>query len=163
MSPIFRLQPLGREHAEGYVALLADAGTAPYISDRGVLERDAALAQLQAIGARNVAGSAQVYQAIVDGVSGEFLGYVAAHDLHGATCPISYAILPSQRRRGIATVALRLLLDHLRQHAAAEWIEARTHADNRSSQALLRASGFVHVAHASPATGQREVFRRRNR
>lgn len=149
------------DHAEGYAALFADAGTAPYISEQGVLTRVAAVAKLQQIAAQNAADFAQVYFAIVDGGAREFLGYVAAHDLRGGVCPISYAVLPRHRRSGVAKAAVRRLLDHLARQAAVEWIEARTHPDNTASQATLLACGFEQTASVDGPTGRREVFRKK--
>ena len=149
------------DHAEGYAALFADDRTAPYISDQGVLARAAAVAKLQEIAARGIADPTQIHFAIVRGGAREFLGYVAAHDLRGGICPISYAVLPLHRRQGVAQAALRRLLDYLARQAAAAWIEARTHPDNRASQATLLACGFEPVASVDGPTGRRDVFRKR--
>lgn len=88
------------EHAEGYAALLADDRTAPYISDQGVLARAAAVAKLQQIAPRGITDPTQIHFAIVRGGVREFLGYVAAHDLRGGICPISYAVLPPSPAAG---------------------------------------------------------------
>lgn len=149
------------DHAEGYIALLSDTATAACISEEGPLSRDAAIAKLQRLARQSATDSAQAYFAIIHGVSGEFLGYAAAHNRHAEICPISYAILPRHRRQGVAKAAIHALLDHLSPHSSAEWIEARTHPENIASIATLRSCGFVCIAQADNQMTQRVVYRRK--
>ncbi len=58
---------------------------------------------------------------------------------------IGYAIVPSQRRRGYATQALRLLAERAQSLGAATLI-AETEVDNDGSQGVLTKVGFVRYA-----------------
>jgi RimJ/RimL family protein N-acetyltransferase len=58
---------------------------------------------------------------------------------------IGYGIVASERRKGHATQALRLLIDHARELGAAT-LFAETEVDNEPSQAVLQRVGFIRYA-----------------
>jgi RimJ/RimL family protein N-acetyltransferase len=58
---------------------------------------------------------------------------------------IGYGIVPSQRRKGLATQALRLLVEHA-QGLGASTLSAETEVDNEGSQGVLTKVGFARFA-----------------
>lgn len=143
---------------EGYAALLADVNTAVYISEEGPIARDAAIAKLQQITARQAVDPAQAYFAIVRRSTQEFIGYVAAHAVTSNICPISYAILPAHRRRGFAKAAILQLCFDLSAHSSIQWFEGSTHPENSASCATLTACGFSRLQ--ATYHSQRTIYRK---
>ena len=153
------LQPLSYKYLDGYVELLSDLSTARYISDVGPLSRDQAKDKMESI---NSNGNNQQYFAITSEIDDMFLGYIAAHDLSSSVCPISYAILPKYRRRGVASTAIRKIQNYIFEKEGIESIEALTHVGNEGSKELLRSLDFDHIGTADTAKGKREKFKKSN-
>jgi RimJ/RimL family protein N-acetyltransferase len=90
--------------------------------------------------------------AMVDGDTGELLGSI---ELSGST--IGYWVAPSARGRGVATRALRLLVDW----APARPLRLTTHPANLASQRVAEKAGFRRVGtttdHAVFQDGTREA------
>jgi RimJ/RimL family protein N-acetyltransferase len=87
-------------------------------------------------------------------------GFKGAPDSAGAV-EIGYAILESQRRRGYATAAVRLLLDIAAAEPNARLVRAVISPDNAASIAVVTRAGFTHqgdVMH--PQDGRQLLFTR---
>ncbi len=82
--------------------------------------------------------------AIVDAISGELAGNIAADRLTDETAEVSYWIAPGFRGRGLASHAI----GQMRSWIAANWqvrrIELWTHAENIASQHAAENAGFHH-------------------
>jgi RimJ/RimL family protein N-acetyltransferase len=138
MSAEVYLRCLTVDDAEGYATLMSDSNTVVHIAEHPPLSYTESKAKLERI----IHETSQIYMAIINHASGQFVGYIAAHDLNANICPISYAILPNQRRKGFAKAAIKKLLTLIKDQTPAEWTEARVHPENKASQATLTACDF---------------------
>ena len=162
-TPRICLKSLTLHYADGYAALLTDSETAKYISEENSFTHSGAIAKLQHIIERNTANSDQVYLGIVSESSQEFIGYVAAHKIKNQVCPISYAVLPLHRRKGVAQAAITLLLDYLSKSTEVKYAEALTHPGNTGSITTLQACGFTLGDSLAKNAHDRTVYRKRIR
>ena len=79
---------------------------------------------------------------VVDGQVVGDAGFHGPPPLDGpAEVEIGYQVVPACRRRGIATRACALLLEHAWRHGA-DVVRAETEPANLASRAVLRANGF---------------------
>jgi RimJ/RimL family protein N-acetyltransferase len=76
--------------------------------------------------------------AIVDAVSGDFLGSI---ELSGDSGSIGYWVAPNARGRGVATRALRLLCGWARRRP----LRLTTHRENIASQRVAEKAGFRRI------------------
>ena len=85
---------------------------------------------------------------VVDAASGELLGQVSWHAVsYGVTAAseawnIGRVLLPAARGRGVGTVVLRLLVEHLFATTDVDRIEAGTEVDNQAARKSLGRAGF---------------------
>ena len=70
------------------------------------------------------------------------LGWVQATVTNGLAV-ISYAMLPSERGRGVATEAVRTLTRWLHEQPGTTAVEAHIDAENRASQSVAAKAGFT--------------------
>lgn len=70
------------------------------------------------------------------------LGWVQATVSHGLAV-IAYAILPSERGRGVATEAVRAVTRWLHEQPGTTAVEAAIDPENRASQAVAAKAGFT--------------------
>jgi RimJ/RimL family protein N-acetyltransferase len=80
------------------------------------------------------------YQVVVDGQAVGDIGFHGPLD-DQQQVTIGYQVVPSSRRRGLATAACALII-HLAWSAGARRLLASTDADNVASQQVLRRNGF---------------------
>jgi RimJ/RimL family protein N-acetyltransferase len=82
-------------------------------------------------------------------VNGNVVGWVDFdHDrswLHDDEVNLGYNVFGPSRRRGYATRAVLLLMDHLREHSDWRFATLLIHPDNVRSLAVARRAGFVQV------------------
>jgi RimJ/RimL family protein N-acetyltransferase len=137
-----RLEPLGSSHLEGLAELGRDPDVqrftyvpSPWVEgfERRWLER-----YDQPDGER--AGFA-----IVDEVSGEFLGMAALVrlDSAGREAEAGYIVAPAARGRGIAVRALRLLTEWSLQELKLERVELRIEVENEPSIRVAERAGYL--------------------
>ena len=137
-----RLEPLGSAHLEGLAELGRDPDVqrftyvpSPWVEgfERRWLER-----YDQPDGER--AGFA-----IVDEVSGEFLGMAALVRVDSAAreAEAGYIVAPAARGRGVAVRALRLLTDWSLQELELERVELRIEVENEPSIRVAERAGYV--------------------
>jgi RimJ/RimL family protein N-acetyltransferase len=137
-----RLEPLGKAHLEGLAELGRDADVqrftyvpSPWVEgfERRWLER-----YDQPNGQR--AGFA-----IVDAVSGEFLGMAALVklDKEAREAEAGYIVAPAARGRGVAVRALQLLTEWSLQELGLERVELRIEVENVPSLRVAERAGYV--------------------
>ena len=137
-----RLEPLGSAHLEGLAELGRDPDVqrftyvpSPWVEgfERRWLER-----YDQPDGER--AGFA-----IVDDVSGEFLGMAALVRLDSAAreAEAGYIVAPAARGRGVAVRALRLLTEWSLQELELERVELRIEVENEPSIRVAERAGYL--------------------
>lgn len=75
---------------------------------------------------------------------------------------IGYSVVPWKRRRGYATLALKLMLDHARDEGL-PYVEIVTDADNLPSRKVIETNGGVLITdfHKPPEFGEAESLRYR--
>ena len=101
------------------------------------------LRQLPVIGASSRSHPFGYYQMLLEGVVVGGIGF------HGpprdGLVEVGYGVVPSARGRGVATQALRLLLDVAARYAEVDRVCGRTSPDNLASQKVLMAGGMRYV------------------
>jgi len=149
---------LRRVSSEDYDALgtlFTDSSTHPFIIDNGPLSADAILERLDRMQDRSLGANSHYWSIIADDRP---VGYVALHNTGDDLPAISYAVLPAQRRRGIARKALRELFETARTAYGKTGIWATTHLDNQASSALLIDIGFRQGQDVETPQGTRRSF-----
>ncbi|MGH9057846.1 MAG: GNAT family N-acetyltransferase [Acidimicrobiales bacterium] len=80
------------------------------------------------------------YQVVEDGT---VVGGIGFHGPpQGGVAEVGYGVVPSVRGRGVATAALRMILEMAPALAGVSRVTGRTTEDNRASQAVMRAVGM---------------------
>jgi RimJ/RimL family protein N-acetyltransferase len=74
--------------------------------------------------------------------SGEVVGWIGARLVDEEAAQIGYAVDPDARSRGVATAALRLLVEWLFRETPCERLQLLTHLDNRASERVAEKTGF---------------------
>lgn len=94
---------------------------------------------------------------VTEGYEAIVIGDIGFHGPPGqaGTVEIGYEIVPAWRRRGVATWAVREILQIAAQHGISR-VEAEVYGDNPGSSAVLRTAGFTQV----DETSDRTVWRR---
>jgi RimJ/RimL family protein N-acetyltransferase len=98
------------------------------------------LAAYEAMGEPDIAGPWWSYQLMVQGQAVGDIGFHGPLD-EAQQVTIGYQVVPSERRRGLATAACAMLIE-LAWSAGARRLLANTDADNVASQRVLRRNGF---------------------
>jgi RimJ/RimL family protein N-acetyltransferase len=83
--------------------------------------------------------------AVVDPATDALLGAIDVRPVGGGS-DVGYWIAPWARGRGVASRALRLVVDIAFRDLGAKQLELETHLDNAASQRVAEAAGFVRVA-----------------
>lgn len=103
-------------------------------------EGDLAIAALLAEGVIQPEAPWTPYAVLVDGVVVGTAGFKGAPT--DSAVEIGYGIVPSHRRRGVASAAVAALLAVSRAHGVVT-VTAETEPDNLASQAVLIGTGFT--------------------
>lgn len=82
--------------------------------------------------------------AVVDALSGDLAGNIAADRDTGETAEVSYWIAPRFRGRGLASHAIRQMRDWVAANWQVRRIDLWTHADNIASQRAAENAGFCY-------------------
>lgn len=80
--------------------------------------------------------------AIVDALTGELAGNIAALEHSDEVAELSYWVAPAFRGRGVASHAISQLRDWITANWKVRWIDLWTHADNVASQRAAENAGF---------------------
>lgn len=141
-----RLEPLQPAHAPEMFELLQDPALYEFEN-----QPPTSLAWLQARYARLAAGRSDDGREtwlnwIVRLPSGEAAGYVQATVMQGGSAYLGYEIASRHWRRGIASTALRAVMDELAQRHGVQVVLAVLKAANHRSLGLLRHLGFSDTA-----------------
>ena len=130
------IEPWGRDDGPLLVALLGDPEMTRFL---GGPESDEKLSLRQ--GRYEVPGSRQ-YKVLVDGQPCGYVGYWE-HEWQGAPAwEAGWSVLPAFQGRGVATAAMRLLLEVVRSDDAAKSVHAFPSVENAASNALCQKLGF---------------------
>ena len=73
--------------------------------------------------------------------NGTRIGYVAHFQAAGET-ELGYFIIPTQRRKGYVTEAIKIIVDYLFLSKNLVRIQAKTRLENKASQKVLEKAGF---------------------
>ncbi len=136
-----------------YVQLLQDPQAFPFISDNGpptVSDVERKIARNQ----KSFQMGRDIYWVVALKESNVFIGYLAAHNFKETCVSLSYAMSGQYRRRGFMKEAISAVTGYLLT-LGAEVLEARVHAGNHASAALLASLGFTRVAFRD----ERDIFR----
>lgn len=88
---------------------------------------------------------------------GTQIGFIAHFASHGTV--IGYAVLPSERRKGYGSEAIRIVVDYLFLSKNIVRIQAETHPQNIASQRVLEKAGFRKEGIMRQSFFSRGVFR----
>lgn len=150
VAPGMRLEPLAVAHAPEMFAVLSDPAiyefeNEPPASEAALADR---YARLQS--RRSGDGTQAWLNWVIRLSSGEACGYVQATVLESAVALVAYELASRYWRQGIATAAVTVMLDELRDHYGMTTAFAVLKARNHRSAGLLRKLGFA-VADAGRA------------
>jgi RimJ/RimL family protein N-acetyltransferase len=139
-----RLEPLGAEHATGMDALARDEGIARFTRVPDPVPDGFGAVWVERY-ARGRDDGTNAGFAIVDGESGEFLGFMSlvGLDLEKQEAEAGYAVASPARGRGVATRALRLLTDWAFAEFPLERIELFIDAENPASEVVAQRCGYT--------------------
>jgi aminoglycoside 6'-N-acetyltransferase len=146
-GPSLAFEWLEEAHADALYPGFSDPEVSRYTAERlpGSLE-DMRLefARFQA-GPAPDSGEMWMNWAIRDGSSGELLGTLQATVFANGALWIGYKLVKAAWGRGIATAALRWLLQELAPHFAGRTVMAATDTRNIASQRVLEKCGFAQL------------------
>ena len=132
-----RIAPLHADDARALASITDETVTSQvYFLPTPFTEADA-----RALIARS--GGGDVFHAVRDSGSGELNGVIGVHRRAGEEYEIGYWFAARARGRGIATEAVRAVIDALVASRPGCAIVAECRPDNDRSRALLRRVGFV--------------------
>jgi ribosomal-protein-alanine N-acetyltransferase len=123
-----------------YVAQLSDADIQRFTTERHTTTADDFRSALKRLGRR----PDQAGFAIVDAITGELAGNVAADRLDDETADVSYWIAPGFRGRGLASDAIRQMQSWIATNWRVRRIDLWTHAENIASQHAAQNAGVRH-------------------
>ena len=81
----------------------------------------------------------------VEKKDGDRIGWIS-HSLIGGSMTIEYALIPSERKKGYGTEAVRMIVDYLFLSKNIVRIQAETLVENLASQRALEKAGFTKEA-----------------
>jgi RimJ/RimL family protein N-acetyltransferase len=88
-------------------------------------------------------GGVAAHFAIVDATDGSLLGSISRHPLRGHHATFGYWLAPGARGHGVATRALRLIVDWTLATTEVIRLELYTEAENEASGRVAERAGFV--------------------
>ncbi len=141
--------------ATGYSELVSDQDTLSYVLSP--ISAEELPERLRLNRERSLTGE-HLYWSIQVPESAPFVGFIALHNAKLEKPALSYAIIPSWRRRGIASEAICAVRDYAKEELGARAVVAQTHAENSSSINLLRSLDFEKVGLVSTRWGDRIEF-----
>ena len=151
----FSLVPMALSHAQGYSAILSEKDTYQFLSESGPVSEEKALLKIQGNQQSTIEGRS-VYWSIVN-ADQVFIGYIAVHNLKGEKVAISYGIHPDHRRKGIASAALKLVLEW--EGGENKAVEMAAHVENTASFQMLSKLKLPYLGIQDTPFGKRHVFR----
>ena len=141
----------------GYTELVSDEDTLAYVLDSSPIATEKLPAKLHRNREQSLEGE-HYYWSIQVPDSAWFVGFIALHDAKSGKPALSYAIMPSWRRRGIASEAICAVTDFAKEELGSSTVIARTHEENSASIELLRSLSFEEVGLVSTRWGNRVEF-----
>jgi [ribosomal protein S5]-alanine N-acetyltransferase len=123
-----------------YVAQLSDPDIQRFTTEQPTTTADDFRSALERLNRR----ADQAGFAIVDAISGELAGNMAADRLDADTADVSYWIAPAFRGRGLASHAIRQMRNWVADNWQVRRIDLWTHAENIASQHAAENAGFHH-------------------
>ena len=81
----------------------------------------------------------------VEKKDGDRIGWIS-HSLVGGSMTIEYALIPTERKKGYGTEAVRIIVDYVFLSKNIERIQAETLVENVASQRALEKAGFTKEA-----------------
>jgi [ribosomal protein S5]-alanine N-acetyltransferase len=123
-----------------YVAQLSDPDIQRFTTEQPTTTADDFRSALERLNRR----ADQAGFAIVDAISGELAGNMAADRLDADTADVSYWIAPAFRDRGLASRAIRQMRNWVADNWQVRRIDLWTHAENVASQHAAENAGFHH-------------------
>jgi RimJ/RimL family protein N-acetyltransferase len=145
MAPM-ELRDLSIEDLPLYERMLTDPGMMAELG--GPLPRDGLWAKFQEVVASVQDGSVWYFKIVPDEGTGEAAGTVCVweHEWMGARInEIGWMVLPVYQGRGLASQAVRAVLERARSEGRWDVIHAFPAISNAASNAICRKTGFIHL------------------
>lgn len=153
------LLPMNVAHAKWYADILSEKDTFRFLTETGPVSEIQAKVKISA-NVKSYESGKSVYWSLL-GVEGQFLGFIAVHNLQGERVFISYGIHPSQRRKGFGTEGLKTVLnwDFLKDKE----IEMAVHKENEPSFKMLSKLALEYLGVRETVNGARHIFTTKGR